>query len=213
MRFCKNLGIRKTCSTPYYPQGDGVIERLFRTIKPMLGIVKEEQEMEWDQAIPIVELGLRNKKNAITGLSPNDILFGKNILALKTRSNHNADFVGRNKSNNTVEDYVKALERNLDNIQRKLYRDIPLINRNNTNSKFKVGEFVLVRRIGTRSGSVLFDGPYRVTRIIGKNAFELQDNHCNKIQRNVIYLKNTTEKSVHNFRQMIRQFRQPRRAV
>ena len=39
LKICEALKIKKTKSTPYFPQGDGVIERMFTTIKPMLGIV------------------------------------------------------------------------------------------------------------------------------------------------------------------------------
>ena len=33
--LCKLLGVRKSRSSPYYPQGDGIVERLFRTVKDM----------------------------------------------------------------------------------------------------------------------------------------------------------------------------------
>ena len=34
--LCKLCGINKTRTAPYYPQSDGLIERLFRTVKDML---------------------------------------------------------------------------------------------------------------------------------------------------------------------------------
>ena len=79
-QFCKALGIKKTFSIPYYPQGDGIIERVFKTVKPMIGIVTAENGMDWDKALPNVEFGIRNTRSRQTGFTPNEILFGKMFL-------------------------------------------------------------------------------------------------------------------------------------
>ena len=78
--MCQKLGIKKTSSTPYYPQGDGVIERTFKTVQPMIGIATAEREIEWDVSLPIVEFGVRNTRSRQTGFTPNEITFGQNCL-------------------------------------------------------------------------------------------------------------------------------------
>ena len=43
--LCKLLQINKSCTTPYHPQGDGLVERANRTVLNMLAtIVKDHQD-------------------------------------------------------------------------------------------------------------------------------------------------------------------------
>ena len=41
--YCRVLGIKKTFTSPYYPQSDGLVERLFGTSKSMIAAVLEER--------------------------------------------------------------------------------------------------------------------------------------------------------------------------
>ena len=193
MKLCKEFNIQKTKTTPYYPQGDGIVERLFRTVKPLLGIVSEERNFDWSQAIPIVEMGLRNKRCASLGFSPNEIIFGRNV--------HYQDLTLLNKEANpkrwSMVDYVDRLVRHNHDIQKGLEKSIVI--RKAEEKGFRVGDLVWVRRIGSRSGNILFDGPFHVMKAIGKNAFRLQNDAGRVIDRNIIYLKkcvNSDSKSV-----------------
>jgi hypothetical protein len=192
IRLCNELGIRKTKTTPYYPQGDGIVERLFRTVKPMLAIVSEERGFEWSQAIPVIEMGLRNKRSSTTGFSPSEIIFGRNIYCYEFMSNQ-----GWNPKNSSMVDYVDHLIKNNREVQKKLRNDMRKglhVCKNKCN-EFQDGDLVWVRRIGSRSGNVLFDGPFRIMKTIGKNAFRLQNNEGKIIDRNMIYLKKYVKES------------------
>ena len=48
--ICTLLHINKTHTTPYYPQSDGLVERLNRTIQAMLATAIDEKE-EWEECL------------------------------------------------------------------------------------------------------------------------------------------------------------------
>ena len=77
--FCDKHNVLKTTSTPYYAQSNGLIERLFKTVKPLLYATVESHNTDWDDALPRIEMGLRASKHSITGSSPFEVVFGKNM--------------------------------------------------------------------------------------------------------------------------------------
>ena len=50
--LCKQLGIQRTQSSPYHPQGNGQVERLNRTLEAMLSKMVKENQRDWDQHLP-----------------------------------------------------------------------------------------------------------------------------------------------------------------
>ena len=73
----KILGIKKTRTTPYHPQSDGLVERMNRSLKDMLSKVVNSQQDDWDLRIPQVLLAYRTMVLTSTGFSPHRIMFGR----------------------------------------------------------------------------------------------------------------------------------------
>ena len=66
-------------TSPFYPQSDGLVERLFRTVKLMISATIQRHRISWCQALPFVEMGLRCSIQSSTRFSPYEILFGKKM--------------------------------------------------------------------------------------------------------------------------------------
>lgn len=75
--ICQILGIDKTRTTPYRPQSDGMIERANRTIENMLATFVSKNQKDWDDLIPLLMLAYRSATHEATGVSPNEMVFGR----------------------------------------------------------------------------------------------------------------------------------------
>ena len=67
LHLCKLMGIKEVFSLPYYPQANGLVERLFGTAKSIMKLVVTDRRYDWDESLPIVNLALRNSVDKATG--------------------------------------------------------------------------------------------------------------------------------------------------
>ncbi|KAL0151368.1 hypothetical protein M9458_053362 [Cirrhinus mrigala] len=71
------LGIRKSRTSPYHPQGDPQPERFNRTLVSMLGTLDPGKKNKWSQNISQLVHVYNCTKNETTGYSPYYLLFGR----------------------------------------------------------------------------------------------------------------------------------------
>ncbi|XP_044016657.1 uncharacterized protein K02A2.6-like [Aphidius gifuensis] len=69
------IGANKNRTTTYYPQSNGMIERLHRTLKAAL----MRSPKTWIPVLPTVLLGLRNSFKEDIKTSPAELLFGTSL--------------------------------------------------------------------------------------------------------------------------------------
>ena len=77
--MCHLLGIKKTRTTPYHPQSDGLVERFNHTLLTILSIAASECEQEWDLRLPVVMLAYRSSVQETTGATPFSLMFGREV--------------------------------------------------------------------------------------------------------------------------------------
>ena len=75
--LCKLLQIEKSRTTPYHPQGDGLVERTNRTLLNMLSTVVEEHQEEWELHLQPVCMAYNTSIQPTTGYSPFFFMFGR----------------------------------------------------------------------------------------------------------------------------------------
>lgn len=77
--FCRQLGIRKTRTTPLHPQSDGLVERFNRTLGVQLALCVEKDQRDWDLKLPLVLLACRSAVQETTGCTPALLMLGREL--------------------------------------------------------------------------------------------------------------------------------------
>ena len=75
-KLCKYYGIKKSRTTPYHPQGNGVCERFNRALHGMLSILSRNQRELWPRYLSSITAVYKSTPDAVTEFSPHYILFG-----------------------------------------------------------------------------------------------------------------------------------------
>jgi transposase InsO family protein len=194
---CRIFGIDKTRTSPYYPQADGLVERLFRTIKPLISATVKKQGISWCEALPIVEMGLRCTLQSSTGFSPFEVIFGRRMrlpIIWQTLG------VSSVKNYTSYSHYICELQEHLEqvrsnvevNLRRAIQRQSYYYNKNKTCQPIQVGDMVLVK-VEKTAGIFPMDkyqGPYKVVTVKNEWSFVLQDLQTGKrIVRNYNQVK------------------------
>ncbi len=76
---CLLLGIKKTRTTPYHPQSDGMVERFNRTLAAQLSKFVDYHQKDWDTHIPFLLMAYRSAVHDTTGCTPAKVMFGRDL--------------------------------------------------------------------------------------------------------------------------------------
>ena len=80
------LNIHPIRTTSYHPQTDGLVKRFNRTLKSMLKKVASEEGKDWDTLLPYILFAYREVLQAATGLSPFELVFGREVQGPSRKS-------------------------------------------------------------------------------------------------------------------------------
>ena len=75
--LCRIMGIQKTNTTAFHPQGNSRCEKVNRTVLGMLAKYLSENHTEWDKHLPLLMLGCRSQIHKSLGFSPFFMMFGR----------------------------------------------------------------------------------------------------------------------------------------
>jgi len=204
--LCNTMGIQKTKTAPYYPQSDGLIERLFRTTKDMIFSTMRTYNTEWCEVLPVVEMGLRGTVQSTTKVAPFEVLFGRSMRLPtswmypddRERRQLTAGVEPEEDTRCPLSEYVLSLRNQIQTLwqemrrQQKIQRPDEKQTKKSKENGFAVGTCVMARILPVEKGIDIprFAGPYNITRKLGEWTYELTHVATRKkIQRNHHHLK------------------------
>ena len=74
---CKILNISLKPASPYHPAGNGMAERLNKTLIQTIALYVSQNQKDWDLLLPGVLFGYRISKNNSTRETPFQLLYGR----------------------------------------------------------------------------------------------------------------------------------------
>lgn len=74
---CRLLGMDRTRTSAYHPQGNGQVERLNRTVEAILAKTVKENQRDWDRCLQKALFAYRTSVHEVTGFTPFHLVLGR----------------------------------------------------------------------------------------------------------------------------------------
>ena len=187
-KMCDLLEIKKTTTSRYRPQSNGLCENMNRTLKTMLRSLTADNSDDWDDHLPFALMAYRATIQESTNVSPNMLMFGREFklpvdLLYQTKNDTN--------SPTCPVKYVEWLRENMnemyklayDNTQRHAERQKRIYDNRTLSRNFEVGQWVWIyypplNREKLGRGWV---GPYLVVSKLGEVNYRVQKSETQKL--------------------------------
>lgn len=155
-QLCELLGMKKSRTTPYHPQGDGITERFNRTLLSMLSTLELEKKVSWKEHVASLVHAYNCMRHETTGYAPFFLMFGRSprlpvdmFLGLKT------DFTTTVRSvQDKLEQAYKSASAAAKSAAKKQAHGY---NQKVRGHPIKKGDYVLVKNVGVKGKHKLAD--------------------------------------------------------
>ncbi|KAG7547976.1 Integrase catalytic core [Arabidopsis suecica] len=174
------LGTKLLFSTTCHPQTDGQTEVVNRTLSTLLRALIKKNLKSWEECLPHVEFAYNHSVHSASKFSPFQIVYGFNPISpldlIPLPVSERASLDGKKKADLVQQIHEQARR----NIEEKTKQYVKQANKGRRKMVFDIGDQVWVHlrkeRFPAERKSKLMpriDGPFKVTRRINDNAYQL----------------------------------------
>ena len=166
-KTCELLGIERSRISSFHPMGNGMVERVNRTLLAMLSKYLETSDHDkWDEHLPLLMLGYRSQVHRSLGFSPYELIFGRHAK-LPAEAHLDSSFENRSK---TIAEYFDNLQSSLQKMHAEALKASNASHRKNkvmyekklNHFAYAVGDRVLLHRAVVPRGQYYkFIRPYK----------------------------------------------------
>ena len=181
--ICQLLGVKKTRTTPYHPESDGLVERFNRTLIDMLSMAVSDNERDWDLQLSTLLLAYRTGKHETTGTTPFFLMFGRD-----PRLPEDVMYSLPVESYTSEHQYCRELKRRLQQVyarvreysRKKQLHQKDVYDCHVKDDSYHVNDMVFLHcpaipRGLSRKFHKPWQGPYRVVKVIGPTVYRIAD--------------------------------------
>ncbi|GFT47608.1 transposon Tf2-9 polyprotein [Trichonephila clavipes] len=172
--YCDEENIQHLQIATCVPRGNGQVERIHRTLIPVLTKLSLDDSTKWYKCVDRLQRILNSTISRSTKWTPFELLVGikmrnKEDILIRLTSRRNGERITR-----TTRIFKKRCKKNIETLQsenRKTY------NRRKKASLYKEGDLVAIQRTQFGAGLKLrpkFLGPYKVTKVNSKDRYEVE---------------------------------------
>ena len=181
------LGVQLNMSTAYHPQSDGQTERMNRVLEDMLRHFVNRHHNDWDQYLATAEFAINNAENVSVQNTPFMLNYGRHPYVPANMTEHLRDakmWVKDEKvpaANAFIDRITKGITLAKHSMQQAQERQAKYASGKAREHPFQPGQRVLlsskhikIRSDGTAKLQPKWLGPFKLIKMVGKQAAELE---------------------------------------
>ena len=179
-QLCANLHIDRIRTTPYHPEGNGVVERMHGTLGPMLTKAASEG-LDWVGQVPFALFALRSAPNRDSLFSPFELIYGRQVrtpLDILHQGWAEIEFKDLNTSEwaewlvDRLQHWHEVMRQRSEVASKKRKK---AFDKKAVQRQFEVGEMVLCRIPGmTHKLQESWHGPYPVVEVMNRVDYKVE---------------------------------------
>ena len=186
-----DIGINHIFSTAYHPQTNGTIERFNATIKSQLCKLQDLNRNNWDQYLSATVYAYNIGQHRTTKYSPYQLLYGKTPILPFDKPQPMVQFAKPSDYYDQFRRYrALIIQQVRSNIQQQQQLNKQRYDLHRSNTQYTIGQLVLAKpAVRNDKMQEIFEGPYRVTDILGPVTYTIQlehSDHTRQVHANIM---------------------------